>query len=82
MITTAPGSTYYRLHFAAYGEYFAWGTSATDAIAQARLDITAYHFRLNLEAPALGAAAARKAVYGEWDCGTENFLADGTHLAH
>lgn len=52
---------------------YEFADTATEAIAQVRKE-----FGVEIR----GAISARKAFYGEQDCGAENFLLDGTHLAH
>ena len=72
----------YTINIIGYGETFVYGTNAIEAIANARLEIAAYAQRLGEPLPTLGSASARKAVYGETDCGSNHFTIDGTHHAH
>lgn len=73
---------YYRINFRNYGEHFAYGDTAIQAIQAARFELGTTRTNLDLPAIELGNASARRAVYGEWDCGEQNYYADGTHKAH
>jgi len=72
----------YTINITGYGEYFAYGDTALEAIANARLEIASCARTLGQPLPTLGSASARKAVYGETDCGSTNFTIDGNHLQH
>jgi len=78
MITngTARQENYYRVNFGNYGEVFAYGVTALDAIGQARLD-----FQDDMDEP-LGNATARPAVYKEWNYGTERYTNGGDFIRH
>lgn len=54
-------------------EEFVYAPTAYEAIAEARA-LNGLHGTMG--------GTARKAVYGEWDCGTRNYTADGRHIAH
>jgi hypothetical protein len=73
---------YYRINFLNYGEHFGYGKTAIQAIQAARYELTTIRNNLDLPAIELGNASARRAVYGEWDCGQQNYYADGTHRQH
>jgi hypothetical protein len=70
---------YYRITFTNYGEVFEYGDTATHAISTAQTHLREYMTRVNLTPIQLGTAAVRRAVYGEWDCGSECFTLDGSH---
>ena len=72
----------YIINFLGYGDTFAFGETAMDAIKNARRDIESWATKLEQPRPALGSASARKAVYGELDCGSNNFTIDGKHHDH
>lgn len=62
--------TYYRITFAGMPhDTYEYGKTALDAIATVRQN----------EPDALGAATARPAVYGEWECDTRHYRNDGSH---
>ena len=70
---------YYRITFTNYGETFAYGDTALEAIDTARADLTEYMTRTNLTAVQLDTATARRAVYSEWECTTASYTLDGSH---
>lgn len=72
----------YTINITGYGETFAYGDTAIEAIATARLEITSWAIRTGQPIPTLGSASARKAVYGETDCGSNHFTIDGSHQPH
>lgn len=73
---------FYRINFSYYGEYYAWGKTATQAVADARYDIFSEQIRVGINPTPLGTAAVRKALYGEWECNTVHYAITGAHLTH
>lgn len=64
---------YFSVKFSETPILFAYGTTALHAIEVAAADWTSEH------RDTLGAAIARPAVYGEWDCAPHHFHNDGSH---
>ena len=62
--------TYYALNVQGYGDYYEYADTALDAIKQVRYD---------LRNETIGSVTARRAVYGEWECGLQHYTLDGNH---
>jgi hypothetical protein len=63
---------YYALNVQGYGEYYEYAPTALEAIKQVRKD---------LRNETIGSITARRAVYGEWECGLKNYTLAG-HQQH
>lgn len=61
---------YYAVNLQGLGEFYEYAENALEAIQKVRHD-----YQGNTK----GSATARKAVYGEWDCGLEHYRLDGSH---